>query len=120
MPREIVRGVLYTRIERVGGMLAIFGSPSRMRDWAIELATLGDHVHYDMDYLYLDERADGEVQIFRQYRREVNIARQARAEVLTSSGGRAALGQEPEIWSHGAIVRRRRYPTADEKHTAAD
>nr|WP_245367182.1 hypothetical protein [Nocardia goodfellowii] len=111
----------YTRIERVGGMLAIFGSPSRMRDWASDLATLGDHVHYDMDYLYLDERADGEVQIFRQYRREVNIARQARAEVLSSSsGGGAALGQEPEIWSHGATVRRRRYPTADEKRTAAD
>ncbi|WP_194814008.1 hypothetical protein [Nocardia sp. XZ_19_385] len=110
----------WARIERVGGMLAIFGSSSQMRGWATSLATLGSHVHYDMDYLYLDEQADGEVQIFRQYRRKVNIARQARTEVLSRSGAQSPHGIEPHIWAHGATVRRRRYPTRDEKRTATD
>ncbi|MEV6276497.1 hypothetical protein [Nocardia sp. NPDC051832] len=110
----------WVRIERVGGMLAIYGTAAQMQDWAITLATLGTYAHYDMDYLYLDEEVDGEVQIFRQYRRKVNIARQARTEVLARTGARSALGIESRIWSHGATVRRRRYPTGDEKRTATD
>jgi ATP-dependent 26S proteasome regulatory subunit len=68
-----------------------------------------------MDYTYLDEpERNGEVQIFRQYRRKVNVARQARAEVLARTDGRASAGDlDAAIWAHAATVRRRRFPTAE-------
>jgi hypothetical protein len=46
----------------------------------------------------------------------VNIARQARAEVLARPDDRATAGDlDAAIWSHAATVRRRRFPTADER-----
>ncbi|MEV6137514.1 hypothetical protein AB0L63_15885 [Nocardia sp. NPDC051990] len=69
-----------------------------------------------MDYEYLDDDHKGEVQIFRQYRRKVNIARQARAEVLVRFDGQASTEEvQWAIWSHGATVRRRRSPTHEER-----
>jgi hypothetical protein len=105
------------RVDRLAGLITIFGASDQLRSWATGLATLGTYAYYGMDYDYLDEsERNGEVQIFRQYRREVNIARQARAEVLARPDERATAGDlDAAIWSHAATVRRRRFPTADER-----
>ncbi|MEV0292432.1 hypothetical protein [Nocardia sp. NPDC050710] len=107
----VAEPVGWTRIDRLGGLLVIYGAADHLRDWATCLMRLGTYAQDGMDYLYLDYPVvDGEVQIFRQYRREVNIARQARREVLARTGGRAEPGIESAIWSHAATVRHRRYP----------
>ncbi|MEV2220850.1 hypothetical protein AB0E01_13320 [Nocardia vinacea] len=109
----------WERIDRIGGMVTIFGARDQLRSWATSLATLGTYAYYGMDYEYLDEDRNGEVQIFRQYRRKVNIARQARAEVLVRFDGHASTEEvQRAIWSHGATVRRRRFPTREERLAA--
>ncbi|MEV0246489.1 hypothetical protein AB0H76_07885 [Nocardia sp. NPDC050712] len=110
----------HARIQRLGGVLTIVGAPDQLRSWATGLATLGADITYDMDYLYLDDHGDGEVQIFRQYRRKVRTAHQARAEVLAHRRGDSAADLERRIWAHGANVRRRRYPDAAEQRSATD
>ncbi|WP_228001541.1 hypothetical protein [Nocardia australiensis] len=105
------------RVDRIGGLITIFGGHHQLRSWATDLATLGDYAYHGMDYTYLDEAdRNGEVQIFRQYRREVNIARRARAEVLASG---VAGDLDRAVWSHAATVRRRRFPAVGPP-TAAD
>ncbi|MFE7800284.1 hypothetical protein [Nocardia sp. NPDC057440] len=100
-------------VDRIGGLITVFGTPDQLRSWATDLATLGTYAHDGMDYTYLDEADDnGEVQIFRQYRRKVNIASQARAEVL-ARGGWEAGDVDSAIWAHAATIRRRRFPAID-------
>ncbi|MGW4768444.1 hypothetical protein ACWEO2_10430 [Nocardia sp. NPDC004278] len=109
----------WERVDRIGGLVTIFGAAAQLRSWGTMLATLGTYAYYGMDYEYLDEDRNGEVQIFRQYRRNVNVARQARAEVLARRGGRAPTEEvQRAIWSHAATVRRRRFPTPEQRTTA--
>ncbi|NKY59285.1 hypothetical protein [Nocardia flavorosea] len=96
------------RVERYGRLLVLAGSGEWLRDWAVGIARLGDDSCAGMDYTYLDEGADGEVQIFRQYRRMVASARQARAERCGVAG---APPQAAELlWSRAAAIRRRGMP----------
>ncbi|MFQ6396036.1 hypothetical protein ACLMAJ_21510 [Nocardia sp. KC 131] len=106
-------------VDRLGGLVTIFGAPDQLRSWATDLATLGTYATDGMDYTYLDE-ADytGEVQIFRQYRRKVSLASQARAEVLARADGDAEE-LDRAIWSQAATIRRRRFP-AIEQPTVTD
>jgi hypothetical protein len=105
-------------VDRLGGLVTIFGAPAQLRSWATDLATLGTYAHDGMDYTYLDEAGyTGEVQIFRQYRRSVNIASQARAEVLTRADGNAEE-LDRSIWSQAATIRRRRFPAIEDPAVA--
>ncbi|WP_330256547.1 hypothetical protein OG874_19490 [Nocardia sp. NBC_00565] len=104
----------WERVDRIGGLVTIFGAPDQLRSWGTSLATLGTYACYGMDYEFLDEERNGEVQIFRQYRRKVSIARQARAEVLARCDGHGPAEEvQRAIWSHGATVRRRRLPALE-------
>lgn len=100
------------RIERRGRLLVVAGSAEWLRDWAVGVALLGDDTCADMDYTYLGDSGDGEVQIFRQYRRMVGSARQARAEFGEAAGPspETASSLQPRIWSRAAEIRRRALP----------
>ncbi|MFI5717028.1 hypothetical protein [Nocardia sp. NPDC051750] len=97
------------RIDRFGRLLVLAGSAEWLRDWAVGVARLGDAESSDMDYAYLDETGDGEVQVFRQYRRMVGAARRARAE-LCAAGVVPTEWVQRRIWSEAAAIRRRALP----------
>jgi len=111
-----VRATL-ARVDRMGGVLALIAPPEQLRNWAVHTATLGDRWHKGMDYTELDTTAgsprDGEVQIFRDYRRRVSVARVARREILTPERGHLPPAEvDPMIWGHLATVRARITRTA--------
>lgn len=104
-----------TAIERIGGMLVLRGLPRRLREWAVGVALL-DVGRHGMDHVYLDtadwpaRHPEGEVQIFRNYRQRVSVAKVARREIL-SRGDTARLTPDvinPRIWEHNSTVRARR------------
>jgi hypothetical protein len=102
-------------VERVGGLLAFRAQPSRLREWAVGVALLGDHMYQGMAYVDLDSsdaplcRADGEMQIFHDYRRRVAVARISRREVLgTVPVGLVPADINPLVWQHNGTVRARR------------
>ncbi|NKY32691.1 hypothetical protein HGA13_06310 [Nocardia speluncae] len=101
-----------SRIDRYGRLLVFAGSAEWLRDWAVGVARLGDDTCLEMDYTYLDDGVDGEVQIFRQYRRMVGSARQARTEVCGAAGAppRTVDSLQSRIWSRAAAIRRRGLP----------
>ncbi|MGW5570841.1 hypothetical protein ACWEVD_06520 [Nocardia thailandica] len=100
----------FTAIERIGGVIAVFGGDGRLREWAVALDGL-DTSRHPSDHAYLDEYPqDGEVQIFRYFRRDVAVARVARAEVLAAAPACDPAELEQRIWAHAARVRRRRHP----------
>lgn len=105
------------RIDRFGRVLVIAGSAQWLRDWAVSVARLGKDSCPDMDYTYLDDGGDGEVQVFRQYRRMVESARQARAELCAATGvsPRPADTLQSQIWSRAAALRRRGIPAVPER-----
>ena len=84
---------------------------TQLRQWATNIFDLGAWSYYGMDYTDVC-RSDGEVQVFRRYRREVSIARQARQEVLSTSdsNGLDPAQLEQRIWCHAATVRDLRLP----------
>jgi hypothetical protein len=105
----------WARVERIGGLITLFGAADQLRGWASGLATLGTFAVGGMDYDYLDAERQGEVQIFRQYRREVSIARQARAEVMACLPAKTpAEDVQRAIWFHADDIRRRRLPPVEE------
>ncbi|MFC9976379.1 TfoX/Sxy family DNA transformation protein [Spirillospora sp. NPDC127200] len=106
-PARPERGV----VERSHGMVVLRPhSAADMRDWAVQAARLNPNNRFGMDYEYLGPGscwADGEIQVFRDFRREVSVARRARADVLERPG---APGDDllPLVWAqHGAIDRGR-------------
>ncbi|MEU6414075.1 hypothetical protein [Microbispora sp. NPDC046933] len=107
-------------VERAGGALVFRAPPSRLRLWAVDAAMLGEHWYHGMDYVYLDGsnrmgpyRSEGEMQIFRDYRRRVAVARISRREVLAElPRGSAPADVNPRVWQHNQIVRARRGPAA--------
>lgn len=106
----------WSRVDRIGGLITIFGAPDQLRAMASNLATLGTYAYQGMDYHYLDEaECNGEVQIFRQYRNQVTAARRARADLL-GPAHRGPITEEAErtLWSHAAAYRRNRLPRITE------
>jgi hypothetical protein len=98
------------RVRRIGGIVTYAAVPDALKSTAKGIATLGDSSYqYGMDYIELDDY-NGEVQVFRDYRRRVSAARVARREVvatLDTVPDRDALN--PLIWKRGGEVRERGY-----------
>lgn len=101
-------------VERIGGALVFRAPPARLREWAVDVAALGDDMRHGMDYVYLEASnsplcwGDGEVQIFSDYRRQVAVAGISRREVLADlAEGSAPADVRPRIWRHNGTVRAR-------------
>ncbi|MEV6559160.1 hypothetical protein AB0M22_25830 [Nocardia sp. NPDC051756] len=106
----------WLRVDRIGGLITVFGAADQLRDLARSLATLGTYAYCGMDYHYLDyPETNGEVQIFRHYRSRVKTARRARTDLL-GQAHRGPITEEAEqaIWSHAAAMRRNRLPRLPE------
>ena len=102
----------YTVLTLRPGTYARFNaaSPDTLRTHAVRVATLGEYHHHGMDYTAID-RPNGEVQVFRDYRRRVSAARVARREVLGQRADRPHRDDlNPLIWQRGSEVRRRVRP----------
>jgi hypothetical protein len=100
-------------IARVGGLVVFAGLPYMLKRWAVSVAKLGDHpAKNGMDYTYLGDGgcwADGEVQIFPDYRQRVSAARVGRREILAEVPLQLPPADvERLIWDRGTAVRRRR------------
>jgi hypothetical protein len=105
-PRVAPRG-FQERVDRVGGLVTLAANPTVLKDYAVGIATMGEHAYWGMDYREVDY-PNGEVQIFRDYRRRVSAARVARREVLADlSVALPPNSLNPLIWQHGTSVRRR-------------
>ncbi|RFU40894.1 hypothetical protein DZF91_14800 [Actinomadura logoneensis] len=98
------------RVERLNGLVVLRPqSPHEMREWAVHCGRLDPHDH-GMDYTYLGEGAhyaSGEVQVFRSFRRDVSVARRARAEVLDELD--EPVGAEvlrPLVWDRAEALKR--------------
>ncbi|WP_157431887.1 TfoX/Sxy family DNA transformation protein [Actinomadura hibisca] len=98
-------------VERSHGLIVLRPhSAADMRDWAVQAARLNANNRYGTDHEYLGPGscwADGEIQIFRDFHRDVSVARRARADVLARPG---VPDDEllPLIWAqHSAIGRGR-------------
>lgn len=75
------------RVENLNGLVVLrVHTPHEMREWAVLSGMLNPHNKYGTDHSYLGEGmcfyASGEVQVFRDFRRDVSVARRARADVL--------------------------------------
>ncbi|MEN3539173.1 hypothetical protein AAH991_28950 [Microbispora sp. ZYX-F-249] len=104
-------------VERIGGALVFRAPPARLREWAVDVAMLGDDARHGMDYVYLEASdsplrwGDGEVQIFPDFRRRVAVAGIARREVLADlPEGSAPADVNARIWRHNTAVRARGLP----------
>jgi hypothetical protein len=98
-------------ITRSGGLITLAGTPDVLRDWAVAVYQRGEYCSPEgMDYLYLGDGSrwmDGELQIFRDYRRRVSAATQARREVLATIPRQLPPSNvEPLIWQRAAAIRR--------------
>ena len=106
-PRRIEPSPFQARMDRIGGLVTLAALPSVLKQYATYVYALGDHAHDGMDYVVLDW-PNGEVQVFRDYRRRVSAARVARGEILAELDApvpRDVLN--PLIWQRGTLVRRR-------------
>jgi hypothetical protein len=117
-PSSDSRGAL---VDRVGGLLTFRASPTLLREWAVDVARLGDHEYDGMSYVELHGpdgelcRSDGEMQIFRNYRQRVAAAKVSRREVLDAwPSPPASADVNPVIWHHNSAVRARRRPAANQ------
>lgn len=106
----------WLRVDRIGGLITIFGAADQLRDLAGSLATLGTYAYRGMDYHYLDHpENNGEVQIFRHYRSRVTTTRRARTNLLDPTHhGPITEETEHAIWSQAAAMRRSRLPRLPE------
>jgi hypothetical protein len=99
------------RITRSGGLIVFSATPGVLRRWAVMVYRLGEHRYpQDMDYVFLGDgscRADGEVQVFTDYRRRVGSAAVARSEILAAIPRPAGPADvDPLIWERAAAIRR--------------
>ena len=96
------------RMDRIGGLVTLSATPAVLREYAAYLYTLGDYHYRGMAYAEIDW-PNGEVQIFRDYRRRVSAARVARREVLAELPYPLAPDSlNPLIWQRGTEVRHQR------------
>lgn len=101
-------------VSRVGGLVVFAGLPHVLRQWAVEVALLdGARSPHGMDYAYLGDgscRADGEVQVFTDYRQRVSVARAARREILAEIPRPLPPADvERLVWGRGTAIRERRH-----------
>lgn len=100
-------GLRRHHVRRAGGLIVFAATPPVLRDWAVAVHGLGEHLYHGMDYAELGwPDGDGEVQVFADYRQRVSAARVARREVLDRWPQPADL--EPLIWRRAAEIRRSR------------
>ncbi|MBO2439613.1 hypothetical protein [Actinomadura nitritigenes] len=98
------------RVKRTHGLVALLpGSPAEAREWAVRAGWLDVRNPYGMDYDYLGGQcrsAAGEIQVFRDFRRRVSVARRARADVLAAPDVPADPAElRPLVWDrHGEIT----------------
>lgn len=96
------------RMNRIGGLITLAATPAVLKEYATYISTLGDYHHNGMDYAEIDW-PNGEVQVFRDYRRRVSAARVARQEILTELPSPPAPADlNPLIWPPGAEVHHQR------------
>lgn len=91
-------------VERVGGLLVLAGGPQTLRQWAVYAELMRIVEPWDTDYEYLADR-EGEIQIFRNYHRDVGIARQARAEILGTAHPTDSEQLREAIWARAGQIR---------------
>jgi hypothetical protein len=103
------------RVERVKGLVVLRpGSADEMRGWAVHAGWLDPRGRFGMDYVYLGPWSrghghTGEIQVFRDFRRDVSVARRARGQVLAdpaAAGGADRL--RPRIWNRCGAIKRGR------------
>ncbi|MFD0690424.1 hypothetical protein [Actinomadura fibrosa] len=99
-------------VERLHGLVALKPrSAAEMRYWAIQAGQMGNPSGtHGMAYDYLgpwrrSSGHSGEIQIFRDFHRDVSVARQARAEVLARGDAPEDPGElRPLVWwQHGVV-----------------
>jgi hypothetical protein len=98
------RGV-QERMDRIGGLITLAATPDALREYAAYVYTLGDYNHRGTADAEIDW-PNGEVQVFRDYRRRVSAARVARREVLADLSvlpGPDTLN--PLVWDRTSAVR---------------
>lgn len=91
-------------VERVGGLLVLAGGPQTLRQWAVYAELMRIVEPWHTDYEYLADR-EGEIQIFRNYHRDVGIARQARAEILGTAHPSDSQQLREAIWARAGQIR---------------
>lgn len=101
------------RIARTGGLVAFAGLPHVLKRWSIAVTGLGRSLsRYGMDYVHLGDGscwADGEVQVFTDYRQRVSAARVGRREILAEIPRPLPPADiERLVWDRGTAVRQRR------------
>lgn len=95
------------RMDRVGGLVTLTATPAVLRDHAAYIYTLGDYHYNGMAYAEVDW-PNGEIQVFRDYRRRVSTARVARREILSTLADLPARDiLNPLIWQRGTDLRHR-------------
>jgi hypothetical protein len=97
------------RVDRRNGVLVLGpASPQEARRWAVRAAAMEPDGPYQTTHEYFgpwDHGYDGEIQIFRDFRRRVSVARRARAEVLAGTGAPAdADSLRAAVWDRGAVI----------------
>ncbi|RMI32214.1 hypothetical protein [Nocardia stercoris] len=105
----------WNRVERRNGSIVLAAGAAELRSWAIQVAMLGESWWHGSDYVYLDEdsgrcAANGEVQIFRQYRRMVTAAHRARTDFVARHGREPQAPDLPALWAEASRLRRNSIP----------
>jgi hypothetical protein len=97
------------RVKRMHGLVALLPSrPAEARDWAVQAGRLDARNPHGTDHDYIVGQcrsAEGEIQIFRDFRHRVSVARRARADVLARPDVPADPAElRPLVWDrHGEI-----------------
>ncbi|GAA2452889.1 hypothetical protein GCM10010191_84180 [Actinomadura vinacea] len=99
-------------VERVNGLIALRpSSAAEMLRWAVFTGQLDATRRFGMDYAYLGlgwRCHGGEIQIFRDFRRNVSVARRARSDVLARPGApRDGAELRPLIWDRAYAIKQR-------------
>lgn len=106
------------RIGRSGGLITFAATPDILREWAVDAYRTGEHAFAGMDYVFFNGQcrwAEGELQVFRDYRRRVSATARARREILASIPRQVPLSDaERLIWQRAATIRRRSLPARTE------
>jgi hypothetical protein len=83
-----------------------------MRLWAVQAGLLDPSGPYGDDYTYLGpwrHGHSGEIQVFRDFRRDVTVAKRARADVLSRTDAPPAADDlRPRIWNRCGAIKRGR------------
>jgi hypothetical protein len=94
------------RMDRIGGLVTFTATPPALKEHAPDVYALGRYHYRGMDFAEL-AWPNGEVQVFRDYRRRVSTAGIARREVLAELSERPSAPDEVKalVWRRAAEVR---------------